>query len=550
MSDLSDRVGTGEGPQPSAESENLRAGRWRTRAWALLLSDWSSSILLAGTLCLLTFAQSAIPGVNESHWLGKARAAWGASFCPGDFFYASTSAHYVFLTLIGPLTTVASLPVVAGIGRFVACLGLASALVRFLPKVVGDDWNDGLLLFYFLQCIGNLSGEWLFGGVEAKQFAYAALLMSVVDLGTAKWSRAAAWLGGAIALHPVIGVWGAVTVAGAMAVRQPVGVPWRRAVLVAALFALPGLIPVVSMLGEAPSAAVAQSAALEQVYGRLRHHLDPTDFAWSSYAYYAALLTVWLLLTRLRSTTETGWWFRRMVEFSGVIAVVGLIVGVGAAWLDGRLTGAGEIGAWSTRAATVLKFYPFRLFDLFLPLGVACEFWAFVQGTLWRHSIGTLIFFGFMMAISFYPSPLARTDSDSKLTPQLWADFREAAGWIRAETPNDSLVVTPTFSRDFKWYAERAEFVCHKDCPQDAAGVVEWRRRMNYWKTWRQQAFATAGAGDPITPSELAGLARDTGATHLLIHAAVTVEAEPLFRNGTFAVYELPRPNAAVLSAD
>ena len=548
MSDLSDRVGTGKGPQPSAENENSPSGGFAGFAWVEFLSDAAMVVVV---LSAVAWAQSPIPGVNESHWLGKARAAWDAEYCPGDFFYESTSAHYVFLTLIGALTTVAPLPEVAAIGRLVACLVLGVALARLFQRVVTGNWDFGLWIFLWLQWFGNLSGEWLIGGVEAKQFGYAALMMAIVYLGAARWNLAAALLGVSIAFHPVIGAWGAVAVLGALGLRRPVGVPWGQAVGIVVVSALPGLIPVVSMLADAPSAAVAQSAALEQVYGRLRHHLDPTDFALASYAYYGVLLAVWLVLIRLRPATETGWWFRRVVAFSGAFAAVGLVVGMGAAWMDGRLAGAGEIGPWSVRAAALLKFYPFRLFDLWLPLGVACEFWGLVlaQGKWWKLIITNLLIAVGAVWIGGF-SPLLPAGSDSKLTPQLWADFREAAGWIRAETPNDSLVVTPTFSRDFKWYAERAEYVCHKDCPQDAAGVVEWRRRMNYWKTWRQTAFATAGAGDPITPGELAGLARDTRATHLLIHAAVTVEAKPLYRNGTFAVYELPRPNAAVPSAD
>jgi hypothetical protein len=550
MSDLSDRVGT---------DSVLSSARVEWDATLTARREAMLGVVVGLVLWVIGLVQSPVPGVNESHWLGKARAAWDASYCPGDFFYASTSAHFVFLTLMGPLTLVAPLPVVAVIGRLVASLVVGIALTRLTRRVVPGMWPAAILLFLMYQMMGNLSGEWLVGGVEAKQFGYAALMMAIVDLGASRWVRAAAWLGGAIAFHPVIGGWGAVAITAALGMRRPVGVPWGRAVLVAAACAAPGLVPAVSMLRESPSPAIAQAAALEQVYGRLRHHLDPTDFSGTEIVWYAILSSAWLLSIRDRGTTEalgdTGWWLRQVVNLSAVFAGVGFVVGFGAAGLDGRLdladgAGAGPLGPWSIRAASLLKFYPFRLFDLLLPLGVACVVGlAFPIATTARTAIVAIVTFSVCMSL-VTTSPLLGEVSDSKLTPQLWADFRDAAGWIRTATPNESLVVTPTFSRDFKWYAERAEYVCHKDCPQDAAGVVEWRRRMNYWKTWRQTAFATAGAGDPITPGELAGLARDTRATHLLIHAAVTVEAEPVFRNATFAVYELPPPNAAAPAAD
>lgn len=38
------------------------------------------------------------------------------------------------------------------------------------------------------------------------------------------------------------------------------------------------------------------------------------------------------------------------------------------------------------------------------------------------------------------------------------------------ESATNALILTPRKSA-FKWMAERAEYVCYKDCPQDAAGI-------------------------------------------------------------------------------
>ena len=58
-------------------------------------------------------------------------------------------------------------------------------------------------------------------------------------------------------------------------------------------------------------------------------------------------------------------------------------------------------------------------------------------------------------------------------------DWRDVCRWIRENTPEDTVVWTPRGSWAFKWYAERAEYVSRKDCPQDAAGILEWNDRMN-----------------------------------------------------------------------
>ena len=53
-----------------------------------------------------------------------------------------------------------------------------------------------------------------------------------------------------------------------------------------------------------------------------------------------------------------------------------------------------------------------------------------------------------------------------------------ACEWIRDHAPPDAVCLIPRHAQSFKWYAERADVVNWKDVPQDAAGVVEWRRRM------------------------------------------------------------------------
>ena len=62
----------------------------------------------------------------------------------------------------------------------------------------------------------NLSGEWLIGGVEAKGFAYLALLLAIVAVCERAFRRAGIAIGLAISLHPVVGLWGALGLAAAL----------------------------------------------------------------------------------------------------------------------------------------------------------------------------------------------------------------------------------------------------------------------------------------------------------------------------------------------
>ncbi len=59
-----------------------------------------------------------------------------------------------------------------------------------------------------------------------------------------------------------------------------------------------------------------------------------------------------------------------------------------------------------------------------------------------------------------------------------YRDWLAVCAWIREETPEDSLWLTPRYQQTFPWYALRAEVVNWKNVPQDAEKIVEWSQRM------------------------------------------------------------------------
>ena len=79
------------------------------------------------------------------------------------------------------------------------------------------------------------------------------------------------------------------------------------------------------------------------------------------------------------------------------------------------------------------------------------------------------------------------------------AAWREACAWIAEETPPDAVFLTPRLAQTFRWYAGRAEVVSYKDIPQDAAGIVEWWRRL-------YRIHVTYVDGAPVWRSSLAEL--------------------------------------------
>ena len=338
-----------------------------------------------------------VPGVNEPHYLTKAKHYWDRDFCRGDFFVESRNAHVVFYQTVGLLTKWFSLEQTAWIARSVAFFLLAVGWTGLVSSVVPGRWPAAWTAWFYLalgaaaDClqgtfvgssglrIFDLAGEWLLDGVEAKVFAYAFLLM-----GMAAWLRrrrnwVAACFGLAVSFHPVVGIWGvaAAAFAGMMltlwnrAARQPIACSdgckssWPCWVIGCAIFAAtaaPGLIPAMGIV-ETQSPQLAFNADYIQVYYRLSHHLDPMTIPLSAWLGHLGLAAIWLVGRYWVQRSENEKWFTLFVVGCILILLGGLYVGY-------RTVPPDQVPGLEWRAR-LLKFYPFRLADVFIPLAAA-----------------------------------------------------------------------------------------------------------------------------------------------------------------------------------
>ena len=98
-------------------------------------------------------------------------------------------------------------------------------------------------------------------------------------------------------------------------------------------------------------------------------------------------------------------------------------------------------------------------------------------------------------------------------------DWRDVCRWIRENTPEDTVVWTPPGSWAFKWYAQRAEYVSRKDCPQDAAGIEEWNDRMNHQIG---EAFR-----------------HDEHLNYMILRKGKMSIEPPVYHNATYRIYDL-----------
>ena len=154
------------------------------------------------------------PDVNEAHYLCKAKHFWDGSWCEGDHFLESADAHLVFFWSCGWLTKYLPLPVTAWLGRVITWALLAWTWQRLSSAIVPRPLYAVLSAALFVAFIdaGNLAGEWVVGGFEAKGLAYAAVFGALGALVKREWNRCWILLGVALALHALVGGWSAIAV--------------------------------------------------------------------------------------------------------------------------------------------------------------------------------------------------------------------------------------------------------------------------------------------------------------------------------------------------
>ena len=514
---------------------------------------WRVVVAIAASLFAFGYVQAPVPGVNEAHYLCKARSYWEPAWCAGDLFLESAPAHRVFYQVCGWLTRDCSLEQTAWILRGIGMLVLAYGWVRMAQAFGADGWAAlwsawGFLAFSVLV---SFSGEWIVGGIESKVLAYGLAFWALGAIGQQQWIRAAVLSGLSISMHPVVGLWcvicGGLTFLWLVAGRVRWSELWLKCLICAVVLvicALPGVLPVISLaLNSGSDPMLRTDADYLQVFYRLAHHLDPLRFPLQVYLIYGALLTGWVawhcrhLFQRHDSqhaesdakTVTSGAGNRRFlygfVVASGLVAICGLLLGLGprpALHMPGF--------AWR---AMLLRFYPFRLFDVMLPIG-----WCLLLAELlsrasrtrpllpWAVSVACLLF-----SLAY---PAASRDHD-RMSSERRRDWEQVCNWIRTETPPQALVLTPRDSFAFKWYAERAEYFSAKDCPQDAAGIVEWFRRSRLVTQWNAAA-RQRGDYDLDSLQEFGGPDR---IQYAVVDAPGDMDARAVYANHWFRVYQL-----------
>lgn len=426
-----------------------------------------------------------VPDVNETVYLTKARHAADPAWAAGDWFLETPDAHGVFYLLFAPVAAAVPLEQAAWIGRWAGWLAVATGFLHAVRPLLATS-RDRLLaaaLFAVLVRVTTAAGEWVLGGCESKVFAWALVFGGIGEFVRGRDARSWCLLGAATAVHPLVGGWGMAAegiVLMTAAVRQGIGRGPRP--LAAALvavgcgLALAGVVPALE-LGAGVDAAGRAAATRIYVVERLHHHLLLRSFPEPMVVRHLLAILAWILLGRAAAATPAR---RRLAAFTTASLAISAA---------GCLISLAETVA-PTFAYALLRYYWFRLADIVVPLALAVNAAAVLgdddacrlalpgrpvvlRGLVWIALAADLAGQSRHWPLPGRSGLVPR--ADTKVDPVAWADI---CGWVRDHTPDDAVFLTPRGAASFTWRTGRREVVAWKNSPQDAASLLEWRRRI------------------------------------------------------------------------
>lgn len=496
-------------------------------------------LFLLEAFCVFTvfaaFTFSITPGVNESHYLTKAKHFWNPDWCANDIFLSSANAHFLFFLICGWPSLFVSLDAFAWIGRVFCWLFAAIAWTDLNRSISIRPGYATVSSLFFVLLISkfNLAGEWVVGGFEAKSVAYIFVIWGVALYlkSQLKWC----WpvLGVATGFHAVVGIWSLSCLCFAILTRAMLSRSWSSlrindlgfanfwvSLLLTFLFVAIGCFPPIAADWNTPDYVVSTSSEI-QVQDRLGHHLLFEQFPIAHVARFTIVVVLFFAMFRFVRHDSR---MERLYFF----CIGGLLISLSGLFISGIAEARDSNYDLANR---LLRYYWFRFSDFSVPLGISLTigilvgklttsnvaakrylvqsslFCLLLAGIIWQfQSVGDFRSGADRLTLPTY------TD-DPMRTHQTYENWKKACQWIRMNTRTDAIFLTPHQFQTFKWFAHRSEFACWKDIPQDAESIVEWRKRISM-----QQAMQNHFVGGVfgIDESNLKFLVEEYGITNII----------------------------------
>ncbi|HBG95319.1 MAG TPA: hypothetical protein DDY14_08355 [Chromatiaceae bacterium] len=417
---------------------------------------------------------------NEIHYFDLSfRSVAPSEFSDHHSVYDSSNARFAGFGLLG--VTISTLGFdLAKLLLASFCTMLMTCSVWLLMRARNAGVAEAFLVFagfiYFGQSL--LGGEWIFGSVEAKSFAYPAVIAGLAYLFSGKWLLPCLLCVLATYFHFLVGGFWAVAMLLFMLLdRRGTAEVLRFAGIFAAL-----VLPLVVLIGAermADAGALAVDFSVAEVYAAFRnpHHIAP--FAggrevfmrdWFPGIWEHASLSAVFALIWLRSSGSDRVHAAWLCAMNAYIPIAILV-----AWLD-------------RDTHVVAPLYLFRPSSLILFLSLLGLAIIALQSVPKQHYRRAVLLAAILFAVPVGKQIVAfvRSPPVFGLEATLPADAAGLVDWLRSETaPDATVIIQPRLSDDdwfetvppfagFERLTGRGFVVNYKFVPTGKSDVAKW----------------------------------------------------------------------------
>ncbi len=479
-------------------------------------------LCFAGVLLgVILFNARPVPSSNEYVYLLRLIP----DFLPNDWtFSQAANEHWLFNLLFSFPARYISLEVVGWLGRVLVWTGCTIALIKLGRQFEISYFYIAVSIILWLAFPqGDLNVEWIFGGFEAKTAAYTCLLFSLYLFSIRKVIFPSILLGLCFSFHPAVGLWAILAIGCVLLLEK---LPVKKLVTWAGLtgiFALPGVIPLVSEFS-------ANSTLLDWQYMVLTvlpFHLDPFSFDKQD----VLLLFVMLLFNTVALWNSPLPAVRFCTKFQvllGVFFLFGIVLSL--------------LEMYSS-----LRFMPMRLFPVFTRLFFVFSVFHFIPKVeLCSNRVKLTVV---AVAVIVLHNPLANSILISRDTLRSWttprSDLQQTYQWLSENTGKEALILAPPESKDV-WYISKRAVVASYKYPSYNR-ISEWRERVadltgNAQLAKGEEAYAdVAAAFNQLSSEQIERLLEKYRPNYLISKG--TYSYALVFQSGTYKVYKLPNRN-------
>jgi len=403
-----------------------------------------------------------VPFEDELVYLLSPLKQLDSNFLLNDWtFSRPDKAHLVFNVLMAPFYSLLSLEFIGWSGRIICWSLIILALFRIGRLFQISLWMITISILLWLAVTSEVAvvgGEWIIGGFGGKSISYFLLLFSLLGFINNKVVLPSIFLGLCFSFHPAVGLWGGIaTISSLIVLKYPIK-KLCQIIFLTALFSLPGVIPLIPLVFGNNNVSIDEWKFLALM--RLPRNLDP--FSWGKVnilALYILFLFNWLHSLRNKENHA----IRFLISFQfflGLFFLLGIFFRYNANF-------------------DFLKFYPFRLFPVFVQLFF---FFHLMNAYLYLNEkklMRATAVIGLVALLSF-PNALGEFVDQVKFNYGLWIekedDLQMAYKWVSKNTPNGSIIISPPLRKECSYLSKRAQIVNWRVPTPDRIG--EWRERL------------------------------------------------------------------------